>query len=147
MHIPPWTLRSGDKDLKDLTFNLLVAGELEIIMDPLIKPKERETRLELLRQLAYKHEYLTRTEIINQYKGFISRVEKGKYKWGSKRDLRHFEQHLVLTISIENRKSDKGWGHDRKQKKFEERVKYCLDYNRGACKFDKQHEEKSMARL
>ena len=118
----------GDKDLKELTFNLLVAGELEIILDPRIKIKEKETRLELLRHLAYKHEYLSRAEIMNQYKGFISKVEKGRYKWGSKRDIRHFEQHLVLMISIESRKFERSINHERKAKKFDDRVKYLSGF-------------------
>ena len=132
----------GDRDLKELTFNLLVAGELEIILDPRVKRKERDTRLELLRQLAYKHEYMSRAEVMNQYKGFMSKIEKGRYKWGSRRDLRDFEHHLILIISIENRKFEKGMGQDRKQKKLDDRVKYCLDFNRGLCKLEKQHEGK-----
>ena len=33
-------------------------------------------------------------------------------------------------------------GHEKRARKFEERTKYCLDYNRGMCKFDSQHEGK-----
>ena len=46
------------KELKDLSFNLLVAGELEIITSEKISKRERNTRLEVLKMLAYKHEHL-----------------------------------------------------------------------------------------
>ena len=73
----------SDKDLRSLSFNLFVAGELEIISDSAISKAERKTRLEVLKMLAYKHEYLSREEVLNQYANFVRKVEKGKYKWGS----------------------------------------------------------------
>ena len=80
-------------------------------------------------------------------KGFIGKIEKGRYRWGSKRDLHSFEQHLVLMISVEHRKHDRYVTSDRKMKKFEERTKYCLEFNRGMCKFDRQHEGKINGQL
>ena len=132
---------SSNKELHSLTFHLLVAGELEIISDENISKKEQFTRIELLKKLAYMHEYLPQEEATNQYVNFINKVKKGKFKWGSKSDLRAFEQGLIYTMSAEARKCEK-----RKQiknnTKFEERKKYCLDFNRGTCKFDKSHKGK-----
>ena len=71
-----------DRDLKSLSFNLFVAGELEIISDNNISKAERRTRLEVLKMLAYKHEYLSREEILNQYMYFVSKLEKGKIQVG-----------------------------------------------------------------
>ena len=129
------------RDINNLSFNLLVAGELEIVLDKRTKDKERCTRLEVLKKLAYKHEFLSREEVINQYVNFINRVEKGKYRWGSKSDRQAFEQNLICSISIEARKSDKR-KLSKSNAKFEERKKYCLDFNRGTCRFDKSHEGK-----
>ena len=134
----------GNKSTENLSFNLLVAGELEIILDPDINKREKETRIEVLKSLAYKHEYLNRKEILQQYSGFIGKIERGKFKWGSKRALRLFEQQLLFSISIESRRNDKYVSEKsaRQKSRFEERTKYCMDYNRGFCKFDKQHEGK-----
>ena len=135
-----------DKELHELSFSLLVAGELEILSSRNINDKEFFSRLELLKMLAYKAEHMTLSETLNQYASFIKKVEKGKFKWGSRKDLRSFEQQLLFSITVENRKNEKLVGGSEKMSKnngkFEERKKYCLDYNRGVCKFDKAHEGK-----
>ena len=131
----------GSRSLEQLPFNLLVAGELEIISDPKVKEKEKYTRIEILKKLAYKSEYISQDEVMNQYTSFINKVEKGKFKWGSKSDLRTFKQNLIYSISVESRRWKK-----RKpsacNSKFEDRKKYCLDFNRGVCKFNTSHEGK-----
>ena len=44
-------------------------------------------------------------------------------------------------MSIENRKRDNGLNKCKQNlEKFDDRTKYCLDFNRGKCKFDKGHE-------
>ena len=95
---------SGDKDIFALSFNLLVAGELEIITSDKISEQERLSRTQVLKALAYKHEHLPRQEIIKQYVNFIRKVEKGKFAWGSRTSLRTFEQQLLYNISLEARK-------------------------------------------
>ena len=60
-----------DRELKTLSFNLFVAGELEIVLDGGISKVEKQTRLQILRSLAYKHEYLSCEEILNQYTSFV----------------------------------------------------------------------------
>ena len=139
---------SKNLDLDDLSFNLLVAGELEIITSKHIKSDEQFSRLQLLKMLAYKAEHLQDTEILKQYGAFVNKVEKGIFKWGSKRDLRLFEHQLLYSITIEGKKKvNNNFGSvnvDKlsKQKKFEEQKKYCLDFNRGNCKYEKAHEGK-----
>ena len=132
----------GVKDPKDLSFHLLVAGELEIISDSSIKIKERETRIEVLKALAYKREYLSETETVKQYAGFMNKIEWGKFKWGSRKDLRTFEQQLMFSITVESRNGNKFDKSKNKQRIFEDRTKYCLDFNRGTCKLEKPHEGK-----
>ena len=41
-------------------------------------------------------------DILAQYVSFVSKVEKGKFKWGSRRDLAAFEQQLIYAISLEH---------------------------------------------
>ena len=50
---------ASNRDLRNISFNLLVAGELEIISDKKTKEKEKATRIKLLKHLAYKHEFLS----------------------------------------------------------------------------------------
>ena len=131
----------GDRDLKNLSFNLLVAGELEIISDHSTSEKEKFTRMEVLKKLSYKAEYLSNTDILRLYSKFIQKIEKGKFRWGSRSDLRIFDNQLIYALSIENRKVEKS--HERKVKnKMENRKIYCLDYNRGVCKQSSSHEGK-----
>ena len=35
----------------------------------------------------YKYEVMSLKDVLAQYASFVSKVEKGKFKWGSKRDL------------------------------------------------------------
>ena len=65
-------------------------------------------------------------------------MERGKFRWGSRSDLRVFEQQLVYSVSIENKRYETRM----KKSKLEDRKKYCLDYNRGTCRQDHSHEGK-----
>ena len=133
----------GEWEFSDLSFNLLVVGELEIIGSAHISRKEVYSRIKLLKKLAYKYEVMSLKDVLMQYVSFISKVEKGKFKWGSKKDLASFEQQLMYTMSlnralqepsilrIEKGKSKSSGKDDRK--------KYCLDYNKGTCKFQGPH--------
>ena len=132
----------GDRELNSLSFNLFVVGELEIALDTNTSKTECNSRLKVLRMLAYKHEYLSREEVLNQYASFIRKVEKGKFKWGWDRDLQLFEQQLIYMISIKARKQDKTKFNKKVDKKWEDKKKYCLDFNRGGCTFDDSHKGK-----
>ena len=99
----------GDKELASLSFNLRVAEELEIIMSPTIGKKEKFTRLEVLKKLAYKHEHLNKDEIVRQYTNFIRKIEKGKFKWGSLRDIQVFEQQLIYAKASQIVKKPSKW--------------------------------------
>ena len=132
------------KKLSDLSFNLLVAGELETILHTKTGSKERNTRLKLLRILAYKYEHLSLKEILEQYASFISKVEKGKFSWGSEANLEKFEQQLVYRISVENKvkKEQRSDYRVESRKKVEKKKFYCADFNRGKCTNDSPHEAK-----
>ena len=112
----------GGREISNLPFNLLVAGELEIITSDISKA-ECETRLEVLKKLAYKAEHLSHNEVLLQYVSFVQKVKRGKFKWGSKVDLRLFEQQLVYRISVDKRTEIR----TKLKAKFEDRTKYCLD--------------------
>ena len=134
-----------NKDMKELSFNLLVAGELEIIMSNKIGKKEQITRMELLRKLAYRHEVLPLKEIVELYSNFLGRVEKGKYKWGSKSAMRQLDNEIIFALSLERRGIERKWeGRDKKRvgqgAGIQERKKYCMEYNKGMCNLNSPHE-------
>ena len=124
-----------------MSFNLLVAGEFEIVTSRHISVKEHKTRLEVLKRLAYKHESLPVKDILAQYASFLSKVEKGKYKWGSKSTISSFEQQLITatldrnTADVPCRNVPAKMSECQKLKQIgrEERKKYCLDFNKGTC--------------
>ena len=131
----------GEREFNYLSFNLLVTGELEIISSKQISKKEIYSQLELLKQLAYKHEVMNLGEILSQYASFVSKVEKGKFRWGSKRDLSTFEQQLMYAISMDRSCID-GSGATKVQRiknVKDDKKKYCLDYNKGVCRLQAPH--------
>ena len=52
-----------------------------------------------------------------------------------------FEQQLIYSISIENRMKDRQKVEKSvKWNKFDDRKKYCLEFNRGSCEKTESHE-------
>ena len=108
-----------------------------------IRSRERETRLKLLKRLAYHHEHLSEEEVLSQYSNFMGKIEKGVFHWGSDDDLRTFDHQLLYAISIDARKrGGKRVVKSGTKDKFDNRKKYCLDFNRGNCKITESHEGK-----
>ena len=56
-------------ELFDLSFNLFVAGEMEIITRKGIKKAERNMRCEVLKMLAYAKRDLSTRVVLEQYSG------------------------------------------------------------------------------
>ena len=97
----------------------------------------------MLKKLAYKYEVLSLKDILVQYTGFISKVEKGKFKWGSRKDLNTFEQQLMYNISVSRVRSEPvKFKSDRvkSDRVKDDRKKYCLEFNKGTCKLQGPHE-------
>ena len=90
--------------------------------------------------LAYKAEYLNQDDIIRKYISFVRKIEKGKFRWGSRADLCSFEQQLVYSVSVKNMKANDS--KTRSKVTSDDRKKYCLDFNRGTCKQNSSHEGK-----
>ena len=77
----------------DLTFPLLVAGELKVVLSK-VSSQEKWTRLNLLKKLAYKSQYLDQKAVLEQYAGFVNKIEKGKFKRGLEVALRELDESL-----------------------------------------------------
>ena len=131
-----------DMVLDDLPFNLLVAGELEIILNK-VGAEEKWSRLMMLKKLAYKSQFLKHEAILERYAAFLHKVEKGKCNWGSEQALRELDEALrfrTFTTLREggqerNDKFKGDTGRRGNDNRIQGRKVYCSDYNKGTCMY------------
>ena len=98
-----------DFSFHELTFNMLVDGELEIILNDSVSANEKWSRLQLLKRLANKAQFLDNTVILEYYATSLRKLEKGKGKWGSGAMLRDFDESLRFrAFTIVSDKGGKG---------------------------------------
>lgn len=147
----------GIYTLESLTFEQLVAGELEICTLGEVSKKEKSTRLQILKLLAYFANLLPQSIILDVYKAVILKVEKGLFGW-SRELVQKTENMLDRAVSKskfrkeENKKdkeqADKTVNKDKAKKETGlplrngERVIYCLEFNKNKCEKDCSHEGK-----
>ena len=95
-----------------------------------------------MKKLAYNREFLPLPDILNQYTCFISKIEKGKYRWGSKSAMALLDQQLMYNVSLERGRGNRDITARIRNKggAKEECKKYCLDYNKGQCQLQGPHE-------
>ena len=130
-----------DVSFHDLPFNLLVAGELEIILSKV----SSEENLTMLKKLAYKAQFLDQQSIRDRYAGFLRKFEKGKCRWVSESALRDLDEALCFSTFNSLHKqtirsvlpAKKG---DPKPDMVPTKKFYCLDFNKGTCQFEGTHE-------
>lgn len=150
---------SRNYELESLSFNQLVAGELEICTMPDISKQEKRVRLHVLKSLAYFAQTLPQKTLLEVYKATILKVEKGIFSWSNELNLK-VENMLDRAVSKggwrskdkEKENSDKNFEKGEKKLKKEkessiqvksgERVVYCLDYNKNRCEKEMSHEGK-----
>ena len=80
------------RSFEQLPSNLLVAGELEIILTKKISDRERKARLAVLRTLSYHAEYLGLQDIKDQYCATMRKIETRQCKWSlnmAQKRIRH----------------------------------------------------------
>lgn len=150
----------GNMSLDCLTFDQLVAGELEICTMKEISKREKNTRLHILKLLAYFANWLPQTKLLDIYKAIILKVEKGIFFWSSELIVK-VENMLDRAVSTnnlrkENETKDKDGPvrdkvdrqKDKNKKdpgiliKSGEKVIYCLEFNKNKCDKDGSHEGK-----
>lgn len=145
-------------DLDQLTFDQLVAGELEICTLPDLSKAEKNTRLQILKLLAYFRNTLPQHTLLDVYKAVILKVEKGLFSWSP---LLVSKVEKMLDRAVGRSKVQKG-GMEKIKSKEEisgsretidkkevglltsqgDRVVYCLEYNKGKCNKGQTHEGK-----
>ena len=64
-----------------LPFNLLVAGEIELITREGIEEDEKEARLAVLKTIAYHKLYLQDNDLRDGYDKMMKKIERGQQQW------------------------------------------------------------------
>lgn len=155
----------GSHSLESLSFDQLVAGELEICTMLDISRKEKMIRLKILKLLAYFAGIVAQSTIIEVYKAVILKVEKGIFSWSSEL-VEKMENMLDRAVSkskisaeIEEQKKEKAVeknaNRENKEKvqkdpgiqlKNGDTIVYCADYNKNKCEKSNPHDGKFMGR-
>lgn len=92
---------------KELTFGQFVAGELEIILNGKMKPKDAKHRLEMLRKTAYRSLSFDWDRLLQIHAAVIRQIEIGKARWGSNFDQ---VERLILESTGNHKSSRSGAG-------------------------------------
>lgn len=149
----------GTYSLESLTFDQLVAGELEICTMSDIAKIEKSARLRILKLLAYFAHWLPQKSLLEVYKAVILKVEKGVYTWSTEL-VNKVENMLDRAVSVNRLKKEsevrKSEGQEKEKNekmrqhkkepgvllKSGEKIIYCFEYNKGKCDKDTVHEGK-----
>lgn len=133
-------------EFKDLSFKLLVAGELEIISECTSK-LERKGRIALLKKLAYYSNTYSIEGLRNYYSSCLRQIEQGHKTWAA--DFSNLEQPILLPHVIDKPQFKKRsfntgsfTSFNSKGKKPEEtsdKVWFCSLYNRNRCNSKSDH--------
>ena len=129
---------SAELTFNNLDFPKLVAGEMEICLDPATPKIERQGRLALLRDLAYhKSNDLDLATIKGIYGAVLRKIEVGRATWAS--DFQTLQSQVVTNkisrpkLSLEkSEKTDKG-SKKSGTKSIDNRVLFCRDYQKNRC--------------
>lgn len=150
----------GTHTLDSLSFDQLVAGELEICTMKDLSKKEKNARLQILKLLAYFANILPQSALIDVYKAVILKIEKGLFIWSSeivekaenmldRAVSKHKMQREIETQKI-TRTTDKMKEKPKKefgiQLKNGDKIVYCADFNKNKCDKDSNHEGKFSGR-
>lgn len=147
----------GSHTLDNLSFEQLVAGELEICTMTDISKQEKNARLRILKLLAYYASILQQSTLIDVYKAVILKVEKGIFTWSSQ-IVEKAENMLDRSVSknkvqkdqdsLKEHKTTDRTEHNKDRNKKEpgiiikngEKIVYCADFNKNKCDKQNSHE-------
>ena len=142
-----------DRTFDKLPFNLLVAGEIEIIMRPGIHESERRARLAILRTIAYHKNYLQDEDLRDGYDVMMKKVEHGYQQWDEVLG-EHLHKFLNFRVNLQARERAQATENNRpftkvetkrsgdRRNDYKDKVIYCQDYNNNRCPHLDHHEGK-----
>jgi hypothetical protein len=122
----------------DLSFNLFIAGELEIISDSETKSKERKGRMELLKRLVYLSVSYSFFILKAYYAAVLREIELGKKSWLD--DFQFIEMAILSKYQPQNKFSGSKGGRRGFSKPVssdgvmdEGSIWFCSAYQRNKC--------------
>ena len=120
----------------DLSFNQLVGGELEIIMKKTMKQREKETRLHILKKLAYLAESTSSDKLRLLYSAFMTALERGEIEWGNTKELDFMETTVLYRLDKTTKMKSKVSKNCESQGVSEQATPtfWCKEFNKGNCK-------------
>ena len=143
-----------DKKFDDLEFNLLIAGELEIVDKHTCDPEEKIARVQLAKTLCYHKKYLNDADLREGYNTVLKQVEQGMLNWGDNL-ARKLHEHLDYCTNViardkiaqhksmaktDNKRSPTDRRTVANDASSNDRVIYCLEFNQGMCPQPDNHE-------
>ena len=133
-----------------LSFPLLIAGELEIASLPGISSEERACRVKIAKTIAYHKLYLADNDLRNGYDATLKLIEQGVESWSDAlidRLNRYYE--FRANVAWREKAGDKPskspsdknpeGKSDEGSEDNDQKVIYCMDYNKGICTNSKSH--------
>ena len=142
-----------EKDFEKLPFNLLLAGELELISDKTTPEVERAARIELAKTLCYHKLYLPDVELRDGYDQILKKVERGQQQWDPAlgehlHEFLNYRANLRLREKVAQTTPENGFtkvehkkNQDRRNDKNDStRIIYCQDFNNKRCNQQDHHE-------
>jgi hypothetical protein len=138
---------SRSVNFHDLSFQLYIAGELEIISMSGISEVERNGRLALMKLLAYKCERFDWAIIREAFGAWVQQIERGIKKWSDDPTSvvshileDHIHEQKVVRYQKLNKSDLKSKFKSKSPEGNFENVWFCSNYNRNKCKHTSPHE-------
>ena len=144
-----------DRSFDSLSFNLLVAGELEIAL--LQSGPEKIVRVNIAKTICYHKQYLKDEDLRSGYDYIMKKVEQGMMSWEDDlADELHKHYEYRANITLRERLSENGYKKTDKIDKGSEgprvtevvfkdlektRPAFCMEFNHGNCAHESSHED------
>lgn len=122
-------------EFKELTFNMFVAGELEIINNFAKSVSEKRGRERLLLKIAYFSTIYKWDTLLDFYAAWLRQIELGKKSWGD--DTQSIEAPILSGHFITHDKSRTLQGKSGQRKEVKDSVLFCYKFQRNKCEFQK----------
>lgn len=136
---------------RNLDLRLLTAGEVNICGMTDVSPREKSARLKLLGDVLYNSAFYQWHAILRFHAAVLSEIQQGNLDWGE--DYYRLEQQMLMPFPLSKTKNEKRVERPSErpsagakgapyngQMRNDDRVVYCLDYQKKACSHEGSHQ-------